>query len=109
MLGGCPYAVNRHEISFPVKKPSKSPVFEALTGPQWASLHEPICPILLLHVEDIVKPSAAKQLREEFLAWQCRIRQIAMRQDGARPSPGMRPRLLDASGRELSPALTVRR
>ena len=54
-----------------------------------------------------MKPSAAKQLREEFLAWQCRIRQIAMRQDGARPSPGMRPRLLDAAGRELSPALTV--
>jgi hypothetical protein len=50
---------------------------------------------------------AAKHLREEFLAWQCRIRQIAMRQDGGRPSPGMRPRVLDASGRELSPALTV--
>ena len=51
-----------------------------------------------------VKP---KSLREDFIAWQCRIRQIAMRQDGGRPSPGMRPRLLDASGRELAPALTV--
>ena len=30
-----------------------------------------------------------------------------MRQDGGRPSPGMRPRVLDASGREMSPALTV--
>jgi hypothetical protein len=70
-------------------------------------LHEPICPILLLHVEDIVKPSAAKQLREEFLAWQCRIRQIAVRQDGARPSLGMRPRVLDMSGREIAEALTV--
>ena len=30
-----------------------------------------------------------------------------MRQDGGRPSPGMRPRVLDRSGRELSPALTV--
>jgi hypothetical protein len=59
------------------------------------------------HGEQVVKPSAAKNLREEFLAWQCRIRQIAMRQDGARPSPGMRPRLLDQTGRELSPALTV--
>jgi hypothetical protein len=49
----------------------------------------------------------AKNLRDDFLAWQCRIRQIAMRQDGGRPSPGMRPRLLDAAGRELAPALTV--
>jgi hypothetical protein len=50
---------------------------------------------------------SAEQLRDRFLAWQCRIRQIAMRQDGGRPSPGMRPRLTDASGRELAPALTV--
>ncbi len=54
-----------------------------------------------------MKPSAAKTLRDDFLAWQCRIRQIAMRQDGGRPSPGMRPRLLDRDGRELAPALTV--
>jgi hypothetical protein len=53
-----------------------------------------------------VKP-AAKALRDKFLAWQCRIRQIAMRQYGARPSPGMRPRLLDSAGRELAQALTV--
>ena len=30
-----------------------------------------------------------------------------MRHDGGRPSSGMRPRVLDASGREMSPALTV--
>ena len=54
-----------------------------------------------------MKPAAAKTSREDFLAWQCRIRQIAMRQDRGRPSPGMRPRLRDASGRELAPALTV--
>ena len=51
--------------------------------------------------------ASAARLRDGFLAWQCRIRQIAMRQDGGRPSPGMRPRVRDASGRELSPALTV--
>jgi hypothetical protein len=50
---------------------------------------------------------AAKTVRDGFLAWQCRIRQIAMRQDGGRPSPGMCPRVRDLSGRELSPALTV--
>jgi len=54
-----------------------------------------------------VKPPAGQSLRDEFLAWQCRIRQIAMRQDGGRPSPGMRPRLLDQAGRDLVPALTV--
>lgn len=54
-----------------------------------------------------MKPSAAQKLREEFLAWQCRIRQIAMRQDAGRPSPGMRPRLLNRRGRELAQALTV--
>lgn len=54
-----------------------------------------------------MKPAIAKTLREDFLAWQCRIRQIAMRRDGGRPSPGMRPRVHDRSGRELSPALTV--
>ena len=30
-----------------------------------------------------------------------------MREQGGRPSPGMRPRVLDAAGRELAPALTV--
>jgi hypothetical protein len=49
----------------------------------------------------------AVELRDHFLGWQCRIRQIAMRQDGGRPSPGMRARVLNNAGRELSPALTV--
>jgi hypothetical protein len=42
-----------------------------------------------------------------FLEWQCRIRQVSMREEGGRPSAGMRPRVLDGSGREMSPALTV--
>jgi hypothetical protein len=46
-------------------------------------------------------------LRHHFLAWQCRIRQIAMRQDGGRPSPGMRPLVLDARGLEMAAGLTV--
>jgi hypothetical protein len=49
----------------------------------------------------------AGDLCERFLAWQCRIRQIAMRADGGRPSPGMRPRVLAPSGEEIAPALTV--
>jgi hypothetical protein len=46
-------------------------------------------------------------VRDYFLGWQCRIRQIAMREDGGRPSPGMRPRVLSTTGREIAPALTV--
>jgi hypothetical protein len=55
----------------------------------------------------VVKKSSAQSLRHHFLAWQCRIRQIAMRQDGGRPSPGMRPRVLDARGLKLAAGLTV--
>lgn len=46
-------------------------------------------------------------LRERFLGWQCRLRQIAMRQDGGRPSPGMRPQVLSAAGEAVAPGLTV--
>ena len=49
----------------------------------------------------------AHAIGNHFLAWQCRIRQVAMREDGGSPSAGMRPRVLDVSGREMSPALTV--
>ncbi len=46
-------------------------------------------------------------LRRHFLGWQCRIRQHAVRHDGGRPGPGMRPRVLDPDGGELAPAVTV--
>ena len=52
-------------------------------------------------------PRARASLKDEFLGWQCRLRQIAMRQDGGRPSPGMRPRLLNRDGSEIASALTV--
>src|SRR4249920_3501011 len=52
------------------------------------------------------KKTAAKR-RDGFLEWQCLIRQAAMREEGGRPSPGMRPRVLDIEGRELASALTV--
>lgn len=48
-----------------------------------------------------------KRLKDSFLVWQCQIRQIAMREEGGRPCRGMRPRLLDEAGVELTPALTV--
>ncbi len=42
---------------------------------------------------------AKGDIRDHFLAWQCRIRQMAMREQGGRPSPGMRPRVLTVAGR----------
>lgn len=48
-----------------------------------------------------------ERLRNHFLGWQCRIRQIAMRQDGGRPSPGMRPRLMLCDGREIADGVTM--
>lgn len=35
--------------------------------------------------------SAARSRRREFLGWQCRIRQLSVRQSDGRPGPGMRP------------------
>ena len=50
---------------------------------------------------------APETLRQQFLLWQCRIRQIAMREDGGRPSGGMRPKILSADGRTLSEGTIV--
>ncbi|MEM8688406.1 MAG: hypothetical protein AAGF81_13825 [Pseudomonadota bacterium] len=46
-------------------------------------------------------------IRNHFLNWQCRLRQIAMRQDGGRPAPGMRPQLLLNGGEVLSPGVII--
>ncbi|MEQ8371020.1 MAG: hypothetical protein RIE31_10335 [Alphaproteobacteria bacterium] len=50
---------------------------------------------------------AATALRARFLAWQCKLRQIAMRQDGGRPSPGMVPRLEVAGSDQALDRITV--
>ena len=54
-----------------------------------------------------LKKHPSQSLRDDFLAWQCRIRQIAMRTDAGRPSPGMTPRVLSASGEVVTGRLTV--
>ena len=46
-------------------------------------------------------------LRQQFLIWQCRIRQIAMREDGGRPSEGMWPKILSPDDRILSEGAIV--
>jgi hypothetical protein len=60
-----------------------------------------------LSAEVVLLEAAAAALRDDFMAWQCRIRQLAARQAGGRPSSGMRPNVLTAQGELLSPGITV--
>lgn len=41
------------------------------------------------------------------MGWQCRLRQMAVREAGGKPSAGMRPRVLSPAGAELAAAITV--
>jgi hypothetical protein len=54
-----------------------------------------------------MKRVSNSELRRQFLAWQCRIRQIAVRDYGGQPLPAMRPRISNKSGELLSPGITV--
>lgn len=54
-----------------------------------------------------MKQVSGDQMKSRFLTWQCRIRQIAVRDHGGRPTPGMQPRVLTPSGETLLPAMTV--
>ena len=51
--------------------------------------------------------TAAAKLRDEFIAWQCKLRRQAMRGAGGRPTEGMRPQVVDAAGDAIADALTV--
>jgi hypothetical protein len=55
----------------------------------------------------VLTKTAAAALRAEFIGWQCRIRQLAVRQDGGRPSAGMRPRVETPAGDEISAGVIV--
>ena len=46
-------------------------------------------------------------LRDHFIGWQCRVRQLAMRRNSGQPMAGMRPRVLDSDGRELSSGIVT--
>ena len=46
-------------------------------------------------------------IRDAFLGWQCRIRQMAVREHAGYPLPDMRPRLRGPDGRVLAEAITV--
>jgi hypothetical protein len=55
----------------------------------------------------VVLAAAARRLRDEFLGWQCRIRQIAVREMGGRPTAGMRPRAIATTGEDISSGIVV--
>ena len=46
--------------------------------------------------------AAQTALRQHFLGWQCRLRQLAVRQAGGRPTSGMRPTVVAASDEQNS-------
>lgn len=46
-------------------------------------------------------------LKLGFLAWQCRIRQMAMRDLAGQPQPAMQPSVSTRTGRMLAPRMTV--
>ncbi len=60
-----------------------------------------------MSAEIVVLTPALAALRDHFIGWQCRVRQMAVRQNGGQPLPGMRPRVLDRAGEELSPGITT--
>lgn len=55
----------------------------------------------------VLTEPAAQALHQQFLGWQCRIRQLAVREGGGRPSAAMRPRATTTGGDELSPGIIV--
>ena len=56
----------------------------------------------------VLTRSASQALCREFIGWQCRLRQMAARQNGGRPSAGMRPRVTEeGEGQELSPGIVT--
>ena len=57
---------------------------------------------------NVVRLDAAQAaLRDHFVGWQCRVRQLAARQAGGRPTSGMRPQVTLSDGDHTLGAITV--
>jgi hypothetical protein len=54
-----------------------------------------------------MKRISNEALRDHFLGWQCRIRQIAVRQFDGQPMPAMQPSIWSRKGQILSERMTV--
>ena len=50
---------------------------------------------------------AAEEIKDDFLHWQCKLRQLAMREGGGRPTSAMRPEVLTKTGESLHPGVVV--
>ena len=46
-------------------------------------------------------------MKRAFLGWQCRLRQIAVREEDGRPTPGMRPQFDFSEDGQFANAITV--
>jgi hypothetical protein len=60
-------------------------------------------PIFAQHAP--MNQTGGQRLKAYFLGWQCRIRQIAVRQLGGMPMPAMRPRVSTKQGELIAPAV----
>jgi hypothetical protein len=54
-----------------------------------------------------MKRISNEALRDHFLGWQCRIRQIAVRQFDGQPTTAMQPAVWSRKGELMSPRMTV--
>lgn len=55
----------------------------------------------------VLLEAAQAELREHFLGWQCRLRQLSMRDYGGRPNEAMRPLVTPEGHKEPLGAITV--
>ncbi len=54
-----------------------------------------------------MKRLSNSELKNSFIAWQCRLRQMAMRDHGGVPMPGFRPQVSSLKGEIIMPEMTV--
>jgi len=47
------------------------------------------------------------EVRQNFLGWQCRIRQIVMREAGGQPSSGLQPKCISIDGDFLGQVIVL--
>ncbi|QIG50331.1 hypothetical protein G5V57_22940 [Nordella sp. HKS 07] len=54
-----------------------------------------------------MKRLSNSELKSNFIAWQCRLRQMAMRDHGGTPMPGFRPQVASLMGEIIIPEMTI--
>jgi hypothetical protein len=54
-----------------------------------------------------MRQSSGRLMKAHFLGWQCRIRQMSVREFGGQPMPAMRPCVSTKDGKVISPAVVL--